>query len=200
MLDLDSRLQRGPLKVGSLWTPERPALVARRALKRRRRVAVAVGAIGLCALALVALVAPSRRTHAPAVASVPAGDVRFADGSGAKMLVQNTDLRVEEDSPRRVVARLTGSARFDVVPNPGRTFEVRTGDVRVRVLGTAFSLEQADPGRTRVAVASTFVPLITLAWMPPISTTRLPQLVRFKAMDPTPPLELNEESAMPGLV
>jgi transmembrane sensor len=78
--------------------------------------------------------------------------VHFADGSGARLIDLGADLRVEEDTAQRVVARLTGSARFDVVSNPTRTFEVRSGDVRVRVLGTAFTVRQIEAGRTSVSV------------------------------------------------
>jgi transmembrane sensor len=149
MLDLTSRLAQGPLKVGSLWTPERPALVARRAL-RRRRMAVSLAATCACLCFAVLLFLPWRDKAAPAAAT--AGDVRFTDGSAAKLADNGTQLRVEEDTPQRVVARLTGGARFDVVPNPTRTFEVRSGDVRVRVLGTAFSVRQVEAGRSRISV------------------------------------------------
>ncbi|MEM1349888.1 MAG: FecR domain-containing protein [Myxococcota bacterium] len=45
-----------------------------------------------------------------------------------------------------------GKARFDVVPNPKRTFEVRAGDVRVEVLGTSFDVTY-EVGRVSVDVA-----------------------------------------------
>jgi transmembrane sensor len=162
MVDLDARLQRGPLKVGSLWTPDRPALVARRALCRRRRIAVSVGACLACACVAVLFIVPRRHGAAPASSAVAASEVRFADGSGATLLARNAEVRVQEDTVDRVVARLTGSARFDVVSNPRRTFEVRAGDVRVRVLGTAFSLRQIDSAKTHVSVEHGRV---QVAWM-----------------------------------
>jgi transmembrane sensor len=46
---------------------------------------------------------------------------------------------------------VSGRARFDVVPNHARTFEVNAGDVNVRVLGTAFVVERSGSG-ARVSV------------------------------------------------
>jgi transmembrane sensor len=76
----------------------------------------------------------------------------FSDGSLAEPSSRDTELRIEQDTPSHVVARLTGGARFQVVHNRERTFEVRAGDVRVRVLGTVFSVQQLPSGQTQVLV------------------------------------------------
>ena len=66
-------------------------------------------------------------------AAVASRSVSFADGSLAELSNRDAELRVEHESVERVVASLRGAARFDVVPNASRAFEVRTRDVRVRV-------------------------------------------------------------------
>jgi transmembrane sensor len=59
---------------------------------------------------------------------------------------------VLEQSPVLVRTALSaGSARFDVRHDDGRVFEVESGDVKVRVLGTAFSLVR-EGAFTRVSV------------------------------------------------
>jgi transmembrane sensor len=78
--------------------------------------------------------------------------VNFADGSLAELSEDQAHVRIEEDGPHRVVTSITGGARFRVVPNPGRSFEVKSGDVRVRVLGTTFSVHERAGRTARVAV------------------------------------------------
>jgi transmembrane sensor len=99
--------------------------------------------------------------QAPATAAL-AVPKTFQDGSVAELLGRDTDLRVEQETPHRVVARLTGGARFRVVPNRQRTFEVQSGEVRVRVLGTTFSVVQLPSGPTQVLVEEGHV---QVAWL-----------------------------------
>jgi TolA-binding protein len=70
----------------------------------------------------------------------------------AELLGRDSNLRIDEESAHRVVATLTGGARFRVVPNHERTFQVQAGGVRVRVLGTTFSVAQFASGQTQVVV------------------------------------------------
>lgn len=156
MTDLDARLARGPLRVRSVWTAGSPERLARRLL-RRRRFFFAVDAVALCGCLALALVLLGRGhlRPSPVVASsqtVAGSATSFVDGSVAEPSSRDTEVRVEEDSPTRVVAKLTGGARFKVVPNHERTFEVRAGDVRVRVLGTVFSVQQLPSGQAQVLV------------------------------------------------
>src|SRR5207244_8971508 len=65
---------------------------------------------------------------------------------------REAELKVEQESAERVVTSLKGAARFDVVPNAMRAFEVRTRDVRVRVLGTRFAVQELGAGQTQIAV------------------------------------------------
>jgi transmembrane sensor len=154
MIDLDARLARGSLRVRNLWSPRSVEVVALRIL-RRRRLFVAVDMVAVCAcLALAVFGLRSARPVSSASPSVARAAMvtTFSDGSVAEASSRDTDLQVVEDSAEHVVTRLKGSARFRVVPNHRRTFEVRAGDVRVRVLGTIFSVEQLPSGQTQVLV------------------------------------------------
>ncbi len=156
MTDLEARLARGPLRVRSVWSAGSPERLARRILQRRRS-AFALDAIALSGCLALALLFSGRPAHppssaAPVVALASGVITAFADGSVAESSRGDTVIRVEQDTPQWFVAKLTGAARFRVVPNHERTFEVRAGDVRVRVLGTTFSVEQLPSGQTQVLV------------------------------------------------
>jgi transmembrane sensor len=170
LIDIDSRLAQGPLRVRSIWSADRPERVARQIL-RRRRLFFALDAALACACAVMLFIGVRGgvRGGAGAVAaqqapsaSVAVPTAKFQDGSVAELMGRDTDLRVEQDTPHRVVAKLTGGARFRVVPNRQRTFEVQSGDVRVRVLGTTFSVVQLPSGPTQVLVEEGHV---QVAWL-----------------------------------
>lgn len=151
MSDLDARLARGPLRVRSLWSATSLEAVAARIDRRRRWSLLLDVAVACACVALLVLVPASwRRPASSAQAGI--AQVVFADGSVAELSTRDTELHIEQDSPSGSVARLTGGARFQVVPNHTRTFEVRAGDVRVRVLGTTFSVQQLPAGQTQVLV------------------------------------------------
>ena len=160
MIDLDQRLRRGPLKVQSLGVTHSVDEVTRQILKRRR-IAFARNLTFACAaVALLAVVALRKGAQhapvqpaspAPVAAALPARTT-FSDGSFAQLADAHGALEVEEESPRRVVTRLRGAARFNVVAKGKRAFEVRTGEVRVRVLGSEFSMEELPGGKARVEV------------------------------------------------
>jgi transmembrane sensor len=162
MTELERRLGEGPLRTRSLWAPERPEQGARNALKkRRRRVVLALELGAMCAAVALYFIGQRIFDHqsghiaaraAPALAREKSESVRFADGSTAELSLPGATLRVTEDGRTRVVTELTGGARFDVVPNTERTFEIRAGDVRVRVLGTRFSVQRLQAGRVEVLV------------------------------------------------
>jgi TolA-binding protein len=162
MTELERRLGEGPLRTRSLWAPERPEQGARNALKKRRgRVVLALELGAICAAVALYFVGQRIFDHhsshtvaqgAPALARGKTESVRFADGSTAELSLPGATLRVTEDGRTRVVTELIGGARFDVVPNTERTFEIRAGDVRVRVLGTRFSVQRLQAGRVEVVV------------------------------------------------
>jgi transmembrane sensor len=155
MIDLEARLQKGPLRVRSLFAPRSSAEVARRVLRRRRRLAsidvlVAAACVVLALSARREPVRPAVVAETAAVLSSRA--VAFADGSSAELADREAELRVEQQSAERVVTSLRGAARFDIVPNARRAFEVRTRDVRVRVLGTRFAVQELAGGQTKISV------------------------------------------------
>jgi transmembrane sensor len=157
MSELEARLARGPLRVRSVWTAGTPERLTRRLLQRRRFL-FGLDAVVVCAFAaflvLVSGGAGRRAASSTLVAaSATAGKVTaFSDGSVAEASSSDTELRVEQDTADHVVTKLRGGALFHVVPNHERTFEVRAGDVRVRVLGTVFSVQQLPSGQTQVLV------------------------------------------------
>jgi len=170
VIDLEALLARGPLRVRSVWSGEQSDRAARRILRRRRAAFVVDTMAAAFAFALIAWVGGSHGrfpagglAHGAAIAAPGPGSATrggattgeattFADGSVAELGSGEAQLQIEEDTPRRVVARLRGGARFRVVPNPERTFQVQAGDVRVRVLGTVFSLQELGSGQTQVLV------------------------------------------------
>jgi transmembrane sensor len=149
--ELDDRLVRGPLRVQSVWSPGSADRVERLLLRRRRAVfATRVALTCACVLFVPFLFGPLAG-DSPGALDAPL--VRsFVDGSLAELTSRDATLSVAEDTAERVVSRLSGGARFRVVPNPRRTFEVRAGEVRVRVLGTTFSVQEVPSGRTQVLV------------------------------------------------
>jgi hypothetical protein len=166
MSDLDQRLARGPLRVRAVWAPEPAEHVARRVLRRRRiKLGVTAGA-SACVLALMPLLWTKHATPpATLVASHPQVNVQaaptvlrgsvpgsFAGGALAELSGAEAELVVEQDSAERVVARLSGKGRFRVLPRGGRSVEIRTAELRMRVLASSFSVEELPAGRAHVLV------------------------------------------------
>jgi transmembrane sensor len=164
-MDLETRLRLQPLPVRDVWTPDKAARLPREVLRRLRRrtmtrVALATSAAaGVLALLTLRLATPSvadlvarHPLRLPALAAHAPRVVSFHDGSRAELDRSTSRLEVSSDRGEHVSLRLMeGGARFDVVPNPKRVFEVEAGPVRVRVIGTAFSMLRTSEG-TRVAV------------------------------------------------
>lgn len=165
-MDIDRRLEEGPLRTVPLWSPEQTERLPQRLLVRRRQRALTRGAAAVTGVLAIAAglwiwaptSAPSIDGAPMASASVapnlPDDDRRFAlaDGSRVSLLGVGSRVDVLEQSPVLVRTALSaGSASFDVRHDEGRVFEVESGDVRVRVLGTAFSLVR-DGAFTRVSV------------------------------------------------
>ena len=147
----DRRVEFGRLKLG--WDEartERLLADVQAHLGRRRRVRqAALASAALASLAGVAAVAlrwnagttaaPSATEPAPAPARAA---IRLAEGSEIGFDPATSAVRVVEQGPARVrVEAVRGPARYSVVPRPGRTFEVHSGSVTVRVVGTEFVVE-----------------------------------------------------------
>jgi transmembrane sensor len=78
--------------------------------------------------------------------------VRLADGSRV-MPAEGAQVVVEHVADERIAVRVDrGGADFEVVPGLARRFEVRAGEVTVRVIGTVFRVERLADGRVAVAV------------------------------------------------
>ena len=84
----------------------------------------------------------------------PRGDVRRVSLSEGSAITLNTDTVVRPDlgrSERRIVLA-RGEALFDVAKDPTRPFIVVADAVRVRAMGTSFTVRLRDDGRVDVAV------------------------------------------------
>ena len=153
MLDLDERLRRGPLRVQSIWSVEQTRSLGREVLSRRRKGFVKRVALGAaCAGALVFGIVRFHHAEAPPPTATmsalsPASSVHYADGSIAELTAPGSEVHLDQQTPDFVSSTVvSGRARFDVVHNHARTFEVHAGDVNVRVLGTAFVVERSGNG------------------------------------------------------
>ena len=82
------------------------------------------------------------------------GDMRRVTLAEGSAITLNTDSRVEPRLEERLrqVRLLKGEALFDVSRDRTRPFVVEAGDVRVRVLGTRFSVRRFDDGSVEVGV------------------------------------------------
>jgi transmembrane sensor len=154
VVELDELLRRGPLRVQSIWSAEQTRSLGREVLSRRRKrfaTRIAAGVACAAALAFAAI-----HFHHVASAPVPVAlgttqenpsSVHYADGSVAELGTPSSVVHLDRQTPDFVSSTLvSGRARFDVVHNHERTFEVHAGDVSVRVLGTAFVVERSGSG------------------------------------------------------
>lgn len=111
---------------------------------------------GALAAGLAAAMVLSWRPAAPQamVVATATGEVRqvvFSDRSTASVSSATRIEAVMGDDERRIKLA-QGEAWFAVAKDPGRPFVVEAGPVRVRAVGTAFSVRR-DPGATRVLVS-----------------------------------------------
>lgn len=150
---LDELLQQGTLPVRNLWSGDPSAPFARNLRRPRRALFIYGVAAVLAGVIGVALVRkPLLRLRGGSVELAGAATRSYLDGSIAELLGPGSELTKEMETPSRVVSRLRGVARFRVARNPDRSFEVVSGTVQVRVLGTTFSVEQWPSGSTQVLV------------------------------------------------
>jgi len=148
VIDLTARLARGPLRVRRLWRAPSPESILRH-VARRRRVSLVLDAVAACVCLAVLVLVPWRVRVAD---GGPTALTTLADGSTAEPTSRDSEIRVEEESPAHTVVWLKGGARFQVVHDPQRIFEVRLPEVRVRVLGTSFSVLRLRSGAAQVLV------------------------------------------------
>lgn len=82
------------------------------------------------------------------------GDIRRAPLSDGSAVTLNTEttIRTVFDSKMRRVDLLRGEALFDVAKDAARPFVVVAGQVRVRAVGTSFTVRNRDDGQVGVVV------------------------------------------------
>ncbi len=168
----DGRIELGRLNLG--WNDTRTEhLLARVKLRIGRRARVRRAVLASTALTSVACIAafalrpsPSSNGASPAVSAVAPALIRLGDGSEIRVDPTGSEVRVVEEQPSRVrVEAIRGRAHYSVVPNPGRSFEVASGSVTVRVVGTEFQVERREDktfvevSRGKVEVVGTAAPV-----------------------------------------
>ncbi len=143
-------------ELGEQWRAVEARLGTRRPWPPRALVFLAT----LVAAAAVLLWAAFRRPTASAwdgaVLESAEAKVSVSLGDGSRIdLDPHSRIVVEAASERQVRLQVPhGTARFDVVHVPNRSFDVVAGGVRVRVVGTRFSVTEAKvDGGERVTVA-----------------------------------------------
>ncbi len=127
--------------------------------RRARRTRLTRGGVVASVLLTVLLAfglswrARARVRDAGSVASVSQQQVRFSDGSSVHLLVPDAALDIGAASPSAVEVTLrSGSAEFEITPNPARRFIVHAGAADVSVLGTHFRVTR-EAARVRVEVS-----------------------------------------------
>lgn len=150
MPDLIERIADASKHVNPRWTATRQQAVRERVsqallLRRSFRGSLAL-ALALCVCAGI-LVGSFFQQQQPSLAGKPttaaAARVLLRLQDGSSVSGRSEDARVTAVAVSATTATLkleSGSAHFDVTRNEGRQFEVLAGDVRVSVLGTAFSV------------------------------------------------------------
>jgi transmembrane sensor len=147
----DGRIELGRLNLG--WNDTRTERllarvklrIGRRARGRRALLASAALTSVVCVAAFALRPSPSSNAVSPAVSAVAPALIRLGDGSEIRVDPTASEVRVVEEQPSRVrVEAIRGRAHYSVVPNPGRSFEVASGSVTVRVVGTEFQVERRE--------------------------------------------------------
>ncbi len=160
MTDLARQMERARSSLRVDWSEERERLAERGFLRKKRaqpiKRALAGGTLAL--LLGVALFAAERHPADPPMAQARQeisrrsdGSLQFADGSTARLMDTQTELRAEASPGRVSVELVRGAARFEVVHRTDRLFRVEAGPVAIEDRGTRFTVERLDSGvRVRV--------------------------------------------------
>jgi len=125
-------------------------------LGRRKRVLRGAIVAGSLVSAIGVGVVAYRWGHVPSGASsfvdppshvASPNAIRLRDGSEIVFDPAKSEIRIVEETPSHVrIDLVRGSGRCSVVPNPDRTFDVRSGAVTVTVVGTEFLVDQRAEG------------------------------------------------------
>ncbi|SFB31568.1 FecR family protein [Rhizobium sp. NFR07] len=106
----------------------------------RGRIAIGIAALAACLVAVIA--APTFLTRIEADYTTATAEIRritLADGSTVDLGAASA-IAVNFSTGSRQVRLLSGEAYFDVRPDTARPFIVRTGELDVTVVGTAFDV------------------------------------------------------------
>jgi transmembrane sensor len=90
-------------------------------------------------------------------------NIPLADGSTV-VLNTDTEIRVRLGDKRRNVELLRGEALFQISHDPGRPFEVEVDGIRVKAIGTAFSVRLRDGEHFDVLMREGVVTLVRASW------------------------------------
>ena len=195
--------RRTPLPAAELIQPgwradRRENVLARVHARRERRARVARVAAVVSVAAMLGLVlgflAHARLEPQP-LATRDAHQVRFGDGSIVQLLDESSVLDVGAASASAVdVSLRSGSAEFEITPNPSRQFVVHAGIAEISVLGTHFRVTRDGPrvrvevtrGRVAVKHAGSVRQLIAgeSSWFPPAEPEQ--PLAEASAAAPSP--------------
>ena len=144
LLDRAQVLSHGDADTASeLIRPATPIYARHRPGLSRRAVLTGAVAAAFAAVASVGLL-----LRRPAFATAR-GELRKVPLADRTLAAINTDSRIEEVAMtprRRDVHLVRGEAWFEVAKNPDAPFTVSAGDVRVRAVGTAFSVRRREGG------------------------------------------------------
>jgi transmembrane sensor len=161
MDELTRKMRDARRHVDVAWDEDHAALVLVGMRSRARRRTIARAAASLAAVAIAATIAASIEDRPPAeIAAIRAPEptatiertVQLDDGSTIAPLTPETKIVLRAIAPKRVDVDFdAGAGRFDVRHDADRSFVISSGDVRIFVIGTSFTLER-DTTRTRVAV------------------------------------------------
>lgn len=188
--------------IRSDWSAERREQSLRavhgRIARRARNVRVlAVSSLVAVLCLVVGFGVSTQLSQRYAVAERDGRLVRFGDGSSVQLLDQSSELDVGSASPSAVEVTLrSGSAEFDITPNPQRAFVVHAGVAEVRVLGTHFRVTREAPrvkvevsrGRVEVRFAGGTRQLIAgeSNWFPPLESASSEAPAAPAALSPAP--------------
>ena len=132
----------------ALREPEAPILADRPPPSRQTRTRRAVMGGAIAAAVGGAAVTTGYVLTRPQSLTTARGELRNVPLADRSMAAINTDSRIDVDmsATLRHIQLVKGEAWFEVMKNPDAPFVVSAGDVRVRAVGTAFSVRRHDNG------------------------------------------------------
>ncbi len=147
-LSQDMRCAGALLQAQAMWLSLDPVSAAASPAGEKRvmpRRAFVLGGGGLIAASLAGMIFWSR---ASSVFRTGLGEIRqvpLADGSSTAINTAS-EIEITLSKRRREVRLAKGEAWFKVAKDPTRPFIVEAGDIRVRAVGTAFSVRRREEG------------------------------------------------------